>query len=325
MIFIIDDYYLVISLLIGLGWQCCFFIGASTLKSDKVTDFAYGTNFVGLAVILFACSGVYTARNIIVLVFIIVWGLRLALYLFARVIKEGKDARFDDKRDDFFKFLAFWVLQWLTVWIISIPFMFLFSRFNYNPSALGWRDGLGIALFVIGFVVETVADQQKFAFKNEPENRKKMCTVGLWKYSRHPNYFGETLVWFGIFSMCSSVFDLEPALYASILSPFYVWVILMFLSGIPTLEGPWDQKYGKDEDYREYKRSTTPFVLFLPALYKKFPKGLKLLFCCEFPFYSTNFPPDGFDVEPSLESAFEDNAHPILPSYQQGGSTDNKK
>jgi hypothetical protein len=96
----------------------------------------------------------------------------------------------------------------------------------------------------------------------------------------------------------------------------------MFLSGIPTLEGPWDQKYGKDENYRAYKRSTPPFVMFLPFLYKKFPKGLKLLCCCEFPFYSNGFPPDGFEVdsEPSIQSDF-DNAHPILPSYQQGGQT----
>ena len=124
-----------------LHWRDVFFFSFRVFPSfpisgSAVTDFAYGTNFAGLALILFLCGQVYTARNIIVLVFLILWGLRLALYLFARVLKEGKDARFDDTRDHFFKFMAFWILQCVTVWTISIPFVFLFSR-AVMPS-LGW-------------------------------------------------------------------------------------------------------------------------------------------------------------------------------------------
>ena len=247
-----------------------------------MTDFAYGTNFAGLALILFLCGQVYTARNIIVLVFLILWGLRLALYLFARVLKEGKDARFDDTRDHFFKFMVFWILQCVTVWTISIPFVFLFSR-AVTPL-LGWQDIVGIIIWVIGFVIEAVADVQKFRFKNQPENRKRMCTIGLWNYSRHPNYFGEALCWWGIWSLCTRAFDADGNLwlYWSVVSPLYVGTILLFLSGIPTLEEPWDKKYGKDADYRRYKKSVPPFIMFIPSLYAGFPKAIKFALCCEF-------------------------------------------
>jgi steroid 5-alpha reductase family enzyme len=289
---VLDQYYLGIATLICLGWQFCFFIGASLSKSDKVTDFAYGTNFMGLAAILFACSQTFSARNILVFIFVAVWGLRLALYLFARVLKEGKDARFDGTRDRFFKFLAFWVAQFATVFAISIPFVILFSRPAAPP--LQWQDGIGIALWCIGFTIETVADLQKFTFKNNPATKSQMCTVGLWRYSRHPNYFGEALCWWGIWSMFTAVIDANgnSLLYLTIFSPVYVGVILLFLSGVPTLEEPWDKKYGKDPSYRAYKLSVPPFLLFFPALYRSFPPIAKLAFCCEFPFYSKNFPSD---------------------------------
>lgn len=280
-----------------------------------MTDFAYGTNFVALAAITFGLSGNYaSARNIIILVFICCWGLRLALYLFARVLKEGKDARFDGTRENVFKFALFWIAQMVTVWTISIPFTLMSSR-PISP-ALGWQDGLGIALFVIGFVIETVSDAQKFHFKNSPGNRSKMCTIGLWRYSRHPNYFGESLVWWGIWSMCTSVFNANPGgnwMYFSIFSPVYVCALLLFASGIPTLEGPWDKRYGKDPEYRAYKKSVPPYVPFIPALYAKMPSLLKCFVCFEFPFYSTHFPSESAD----LESSWEKGQQPIgSQSYQ---------
>jgi steroid 5-alpha reductase family enzyme len=93
-------------------------------------------------------------------------------------------------RDHFFKFMLFWILQCITVWIVSVPFVLMFSR-PIQP-ALGWQDGVGIGLWCVGMLIEAVADAQKFRFKNSsPENRRSMCTIGLWRFSRHPNYFGE--------------------------------------------------------------------------------------------------------------------------------------
>ncbi len=98
--------------------------------------------------------------------------------------------------------------------------------------------------------LQAVSDVQKFRFKNSsPENHRSMCTFGLWRYSRHPNYFGEALCWWGIWAMATGSFDANvngSLLYISVLSPIYVCFILLFLSGVPTLEGPWDKKYGRD-------------------------------------------------------------------------------
>jgi steroid 5-alpha reductase family enzyme len=240
--------------------------------------------------------------------------------LFARVVKEGKDSRFDGTRDNFFKFAAFWIAQMITVWSICIP-QTLMSSVPVSP-ALGWQDGLGIAIWAVGFIIEAVSDQQKFAFKNSsPENRKRMMMGGLWSVSRHPNYFGECLCWWGIWSIATSTFFVNPVMYVSILSPVYVGVILLFLSGIPTLEKPWDQKYGKDADYRAYKMSVPPFVLFIPALYKRFPYAAKLIFCCEFPFYSTDFPGELHPLQRDGESGdveqqFESTEKPVAKGYQ---------
>jgi len=329
MIFIIDQYYLTIAFLICLGWQICFFIVASITKSDKVTDFAYGTNFAGLGAILFAVGQVYSARNIIVLTFLILWGFRLALYLLARVIKEGKDSRFDDTRDNFFKFAAFWALQCCTVWIISIPHTLLYSL----PLApeLGWQDGIGIGLWVIGITIETIADFQKFHFKNQPENRKRMCTIGLWRYSRHPNYFGELLCWWGIWALCTRAYDFNGNLwfYWSVVGPLYLGTILIFGSGIPTLEKPWNDKYGTERSFREYKESVPPLIMFPPAGYRRFPSFLRFAACCEFPLYWKNYPSEA-DVQAeendeekqhhsgeALEKTWESSSHEVL--YQGGG------
>lgn len=290
---ILDRYYLGIAALICVGWQLCFFVVASATKSDKVTDFAYGTNFMALAAILFATGQSFVARNILVACCVLLWGLRLALYLFARVIKEGRDARFDGTRDVFCKFLAFWIAQCVTVFAISVPFVILFSL-PIAPSPLTWQDGVGIALWVVGFAIEVVADQQKFAFKNSAGNRAKMCTIGLWRISRHPNYFGEVLCWWGIWAMCTSAFDANgnSFLYFTVVSPCYICLLLLFLSGIPTLEEPWNKKYGLDAAFRHYKNTVPPFVPFVPALYGRCPRALKALLCCEFPLYAKGYPSD---------------------------------
>ena len=125
---VLDDYYLAITLLITIGYQLFFFAIAFTFKFDKLTDFAGGTNFVVLAIITLAFSAARdNARNIVVSVFIMAWGARLSGFLLFRILKTGKDDRFDDKRDKFFSFLGFWVFQMIWVWSVSLPVTLLNS------------------------------------------------------------------------------------------------------------------------------------------------------------------------------------------------------
>jgi len=165
---VLDDYYLVITLLVTIGYQLLFFSIAFTFKFDKLTDFAGGTNFVVLAIITLAFSGgPYNARQIVDSIFIVLWGARLSGFLLFRILKTGKDDRFDDKRDKFFSFLGFWIAQMVWVWAVSLPITILNSPAvkAYPQPAFGTgRDVAGIILFVIGLAMESISDVQKYRF-----------------------------------------------------------------------------------------------------------------------------------------------------------------
>lgn len=127
------------------------------------------------------------------------WGARLSGFLLFRIIKTGKDDRFDDKRDKFFPFLGFWVFQMLWVWTVSLPVTILNSpnvtKFQQPRFGTG-RDIAGVILFAIGFFMESVSDVQKYRFRSKPENKGKVCDIGLFTWTRHPNYFGEIIMQF---------------------------------------------------------------------------------------------------------------------------------
>lgn len=260
MFFEFDTHNILSALIISFAIQAVFFIFAASLKTDKVTDLSYSLSFIILAVLMLVLKEIYTLPRVLITVAIIAWGVRLGGYLLARIIKIGKDARFDDKRDDVMKFLAFWVLQAITVWVVMLPaIVFLSADRAYS---LSWVSILGIILWVLGFTVEFVADAQKYAFKNNPANAGRWIDTGLWKFSRHPNYFGETVLWWGLFLFVLP--SLEGLLYLVVIGPVFITALLLFVSGIPLLEKSADKKYGDREDYREYKRRTSIFIPLPP-------------------------------------------------------------
>ncbi|KAH8899289.1 DUF1295-domain-containing protein [Thozetella sp. PMI_491] len=195
---VLDDYYLAITLLITVAYQLAFFTVAWTFKFDKVTDFAGGTNFALLAIVTLAFSGEHHARQVVASLFLIAWALRLSGFLLFRVLKTGKDDRFDDKRDKFFPFLGFWIFQMIWVWLVSLPVTVLNSpnvqHFAQARFGTG-RDIAGIVMFVIGFVMESVSDLQRFYFRQK-NDRSAICDGGFFYLSRHPNYFGEIVTQF---------------------------------------------------------------------------------------------------------------------------------
>jgi steroid 5-alpha reductase family enzyme len=198
---VLDRYYLAITLLITVGYQLLFFSIAFSLKFDKLTDFAGGTNFILLAILTLAFSDARdNARNVVVSVFITVWAARLSGFLLFRIIKTGKDDRFDDKRDKFFSFLGFWVFQMIWVWTVSLPVTVLNSpgvtRWG-QPSFGTGRDIAGVILYTIGFAMESISDIQKYHFRSKHGSDGAVCDTGLFKVSRHPNYFGEMIIQFG--------------------------------------------------------------------------------------------------------------------------------
>jgi len=290
-----DTNNLAICAIITVAMQFSFFIVACTFKFDKVTDFAGGTNFVVLAVVSLCVANTYHWRQIAITTTVILWGLRLSGYLLYRIIKIGEDDRFDDKRSNPVRFAIFWVFQAIWVFTVSLPVIFVNAPSSSSYTDYTPFDIIGLILFSLGLLCEAVSDQQKFNFRNDPANRGQWCAVGLWRFSRHPNYFGEMCVWWGVWLVnCSTAWGPQ---WASVLSPLFTSFILLFFSGMPLLEEKSDARHGSKAEYQEYKLSTSPLIPLPPLLYRALPAFMKCCCLCEFPLYNKTAPGQHSDPE----------------------------
>lgn len=244
-------------LLVSLAINGIFFIIAAFLRTDVFTDITYSLSFVLLAVMLFAASSGRNPVQLLTFSAVVVWGLRLGAYLFNRILHIKVDHRFDDKRDSFVRFGSFWLLQAITVWVVMLPVYGILSLSQVPDLAPAFLLP-GALMFALGLLIETMADMQKYRFKMNAENKDKFMSTGIWKYSRHPNYFGEMLVWWGIALPGILLFDGVAWLY--FLGPVFITLLLLFVSGIPLLEKSADKKWGNDEAYIRYKKTTSLLV-----------------------------------------------------------------
>jgi steroid 5-alpha reductase family enzyme len=240
---------------ISLAIQAVFFVFAATLRTDKVTDLSYSLSFVVLAVLLLAESR-RALPHVTLAIMVGAWGLRLAAYLFYRILAMGRDARFDGIREHFWKFFQFWLLQGMAVWIIMWPTTLWFAGAHGSDWSLAMTAGL--VIWLAGLVIETTADLQKFRFKSQPGASGRWIDTGLWRHSRHPNYFGELLCWWGVLVYVAP--DLGPWLVAGVVGPLTITSLLLFGTGIPTLERSASEKWGRDPDYEAYRRRTNLLI-----------------------------------------------------------------
>ncbi|KAI7412978.1 oxidoreductase-like protein [Hortaea werneckii] len=300
---VLHDYYLAITLLITVAYQLIGFSIAFTLKFDKLTDFWGGSNFVILAIITLSMSGTTNARQIVTSIFLIVWASRLAGFLLFRILKTGKDDRFDDKRGSFFKFLGFWVFQMFWVWTVSMPVTILNSPnvLQYRQPSFGKAtDIIGIIFWVIAFFTEAISDVQKYRFKKSERGQQPgaVCNVGFFKYSRHPNYFGEIMIQVSIFmiAVTPASYHTVPsssgayaALYASMVGWIFLTALLMFVSGLPLQERPGAKKrFEKGTGWPEYEKwlhDTSILFPMPPAIWRNLPVIVKRTVGLELPMY----------------------------------------
>ncbi|CAH1414999.1 unnamed protein product [Lactuca virosa] len=263
---VIDSHFLALTAIVTFCYQLSFFVVTALLKFDKVTDFAGSTNFVILALLTLILKGSWHVRQVVLSFFVVVWGLRLGVFLLMRILNWGEDRRFDEMRENLGKLAVFWIFQAVWVWTVSLP-VTIVNASDSNPG-IEARDIIGWIMWAVGLTIEATADQQKLMFKNSPANRGKWCDAGLWGYSRHPNYFGEIFLWWGIFVGSTPVLDV----------------------GIPLLEVSADKKYGNVAAYRHYKNTTSPLIPLPPMVYGSLPSWLKVGFLFELPLYNKNLP-----------------------------------
>jgi steroid 5-alpha reductase family enzyme len=234
------------------------FVPAFIFKTDKLTDISYAVTFAVVAIAGFIRSEQTTLHKIILLL-VLMWSLRLGTFLFIRINKMKKDARFDGMREYFFKFLRFWLLQGATVFVVLLAVSYAFMQ---KDPVITWLSILGIVVFVKGLAIEATADMQKFIFNGKPKNKGKWIDEGIWRASRHPNYLGEMMVWIGMYLVVLPSLTGNQWAWA-LLSPIYIVTLLLFVSGVPLLEKSADKKWGTNPAYKKYKKEV-PSVLPTP-------------------------------------------------------------
>jgi len=297
-----DSRGLITTAVVTIVYQLTFFAIAAVFKFDKVTDFAGGTNFVVLAVLTLVLGGNASLPSSIAgSAMVVLWGLRLSIFLLLRILAWGEDRRFDDRREQLCEVFKFWVYQMFWVWTVSLPVTLANTAPDQSDGPLSPTTIIGWALFALGWLVETVADQQKLHFKNDSANAGKWCDAGLWAWSRHPNYVGEITLWIGVWLACTQ--PNWPVLWAwllSMLGPLFTFSGLMFLSGLPLLEKSADKRYGSQPAYVEYKKRTSPLFLVPPPVYGALPSFLKALIFFEWPLYDSGVLKGTDDLEEGL-------------------------
>ena len=195
--------------------------------------------------------------NIVIVLLISLWAIRLGSFLFMRIHHDGEDKRFRSIKPSASQFFMTWTLQGLWVSLCSMcALTAISSNTGIVTNAFFY---IGLALFILGFAIEVMADMEKSAFKANQENKDKFITTGLWARSRHPNYFGEIVLWTGIAVMSFS--SLEGLQYLTLISPIFTYLLLVYVSGVRMLEARGDLKWGDDPAYQEYKKETP--VLFI--------------------------------------------------------------
>jgi steroid 5-alpha reductase family enzyme len=241
----------------GINWVV--YIPSNLAKTEKYYDLTGSATYITVTLVALLLSDDADTRAIIVGALVIVWALRLGSFLFRRIRRDGKDGRFDEIKTDSLRFFVAWTVQGL--WVLLTLACGLAIITGTERQSIGPVAIVGIMLWVTGFTIEVTADRQKAAFKRDPANAGRFISSGLWAWSRHPNYFGEIVLWTGIAIIALPV--LSGWRWVTLISPLFVTILLTRVSGIPMLEARAEKRWGDQDDFRRYA-ATTPVLIQRP-------------------------------------------------------------
>jgi len=243
-----------------LGYMSSLFLVAIVRKDNSIADIGWGFGFivVGLSVLFIQAD--FTTRQILLTSLVLLWGIRLSGRILKRNWGKGEDFRYRKWREEWGKwfllrsYLQVFILQGFFMWLINLPLIIT----GANPvQGLGWLDYTGLAVWLTGFFFEAVGDWQLDRFLADKKNRGKILDTGLWRYTRHPNYFGEVVMWWGIYIISLS----QPWGWAGIIGPITITVLILFVSGVPMLE----RSMASNPAFKDYARKTSIFLPLPPG------------------------------------------------------------
>ena len=239
-----------ILLIFSIQW--IFFIPAYIFQTEKFFDLTGSITYLTTVFAALYITDSAKISDYVIVLCVAIWAIRLGSFLFMRIHKAGEDRRFREIKTNFTRFFMTWTLQGM--WVSMCLLCVLTALSSYYGIIMNNIFYIGLLIFIIGFIIEVVADHQKTVFRKDVNNKDKFISTGLWSYSRHPNYLGEILLWFGVAIMSfSSLQDLQ---YFTLISPIFVYVLLVYISGIRILENQGDKKWGHLDSYKEYLKNT---------------------------------------------------------------------
>lgn len=247
------------ALAFAINWLA--FIPAALSQTEHYYDLVGGITYISVTATAVLLSSELDLRATLVAAMVLFWSLRLATFLFRRISRSGGDDRFDDIKNRPLRFFMAWTIQGLWVLLTAAAALAIITGGEREP--LGAVGIVGIVVWSIGILIEIIADGQKSKFRNSPGNKDKFINVGLWAWSRHPNYFGEIVLWTGIAIIAVPI--LHGWQWATLISPVFVAFLLIKVSGIPLLETKADERWGDQDDYESYKRRTPVLIPKPPA------------------------------------------------------------
>jgi steroid 5-alpha reductase family enzyme len=239
--------------------QWIAFIPAFIQQTETFYDLTGSLTYLTVIIVAVLLSSPTDARSLLILGLVTIWAVRLGSFLFMRIHKAGEDRRFAEIKPSFLRFLLTWTLQglWVSLTLAAALAAITSSlRVEFGTIAI-----VGLVVWIIGFAIEVIADRQKSQFRADPNNAGKFISSGLWAWSRHPNYFGEIVLWIGVAIISMPV--LRGWQWVTMISPLFVILLLTQVSGVPMLEKSADEKWGGQLDYEAYK-ARTPVLIPMP-------------------------------------------------------------
>jgi steroid 5-alpha reductase family enzyme len=232
--------------------QWVSFIPAFIFQTEKFYDLTGSITYLTAVFYTLYVTGSNNLSDLIIVACVSVWAIRLGSFLFMRIHKVGEDRRFRTIKPNFTRFLMTWTLQGM--WVSMCLLCVLTALSSYSGIVMNSIFFIGLLIFILGLSIEIIADYQKTVFRRSIENKDKFITTGLWSLSRHPNYFGEILLWTGVAVM--SISSLQGLQYITLISPIFVYILLVYISGIRILEDQAKKKWGHLDSFKKYIKNT---------------------------------------------------------------------